>query len=140
MLAAAEPQIIGASTSVPADLRTKPQTKFHFQMPNPKHWTLFGWPISFIKKSKEEIFIFKGMNEKIPTLDQENFSNKIGFRMDFSRSEFHLKYYSIKDVTAMLGGILKIFTGSLAEIGIVMTLVFFVWFMVKVTQSFNEDL
>ena len=40
----------------------------------------------------------------------------------------------------MLGGILKIFKGSMAELGMFMVIVFFVWFMIKVTQSYKEDL
>ena len=40
----------------------------------------------------------------------------------------------------MLGGILKIFKGSMGELGVVMIIAFFVWLMVKITQSFKEDL
>ena len=80
------------------------------------------------------------MNERIPTLqlDEEEqqadqFSNVIGFRMKFLRRQFTFRYNSIKDIANMLGGILKIFKSSLGQLGVYMTIAFFVWFMIKVT-------
>ena len=64
----------------------------------------------------------------------------IGFRMKFLKRQFTFKYHSIKDVMGMLGGILGLFKKALGEIGIYMTIAFFIWFMIKITQSFKEDL
>lgn len=116
-------------------------------MPKPDHWTIFGYPVSFIGKTRQELFDYKGMTEKIPTLqlDEEEqaadgFANQIGFRMKFLRRQFTFRYHSIKDILNMLGGILKIFKGTLSKFGVYMTIAFFIWFMIKVTQSFKEDL
>ena len=93
-----------------------------------------------MSKSKQDLFEFKGMNEKIPTLqlnekEQEasEFSNVIGFRMKFLKRQFTFKYHSVKDVLSMLGGILGLFKKALGEIGIYMTIAFFIWFMIKIT-------
>ena len=69
LLAQAESQNIGASTSVPAYIRTKPVTEVHIKVPKPNHWSIFGWPIAFVKKAKENIFEFSGMTSKIPSLE-----------------------------------------------------------------------
>ena len=71
MLAQAEPQIIGASNSVQTQLNTKPLTKIHLQKPKPDHWSIFGYPLQFLKKSREDVFEYKAMNEMIPTLQLE---------------------------------------------------------------------
>jgi len=100
-----------------------------------------------MNKQRDDVFEYKAMNEKIPTLQLEeeeqqadSFSNVIGFRMKFLRRQFTFRYHSIKDIMNMLGGILKLFKGTLSKFGVYMTIAFFVWFMIKVTQSMKEDL
>jgi hypothetical protein len=132
---------------VATTLNTQPLTKIHIQQPKPNHWKIFGYPVAFFKKAREDVFEYKPMNEKIPTLqlseeeqEADEFSNIIGFRMKFLRRQFTFRYHSIKDVSNMLGGILKLFKKALGKMGIYMTVAFFVWFLIKITQSMKEDL
>lgn len=76
LLAEAEPQVIGASYSVPTQLNTKPLTKVYLKRPKPDHWTLFGYPVSFINKAKHDQFEYKAMNERIPTLQLDEEEQK----------------------------------------------------------------
>jgi hypothetical protein len=46
-------------------------TKVHLKKPKPDHWSLFGYPLQFMNKQREDVFEYKAMNEKIPTLQLE---------------------------------------------------------------------